>query len=154
MADQTAVETRNGAREAPATEIARSLSDCAHDVVNLAELQTRLLKLDMQESVRQTVAPAGLLAIGLGLLVGSFPLLLMSIAFALVNGAAWPEWAAFLLATVLGLLGGGGLCAGAWWLFRNSVTGLERSRKELTENIQWLKDTLSSSGRMRHRRQC
>jgi uncharacterized membrane protein YqjE len=154
MADQTSVEYRNGSGEAPASQIVRNLGDCAHDVVVLAELQARLAALDLKESAQQTLAPAGLLAIGLGLLAGSFPVLLMTLAYLLINVAEWPEWAGFLLATVIGFLVGGALCAGAYWLFRSSVTGLERSRKELTDNLRWLKEVLSASGRSRHRRQC
>ncbi|NLY00572.1 MAG: phage holin family protein [Rhodopirellula sp.] len=154
MVDQATLEMRNGAHQAPATEILRGLNDCAHDVVTLTELQMRLLKLDLQDSARQTRAPLGLLAVGLCLLLGSFPVLLMTIAYGVVALAGWPQWAGFLTATVVGFLIGGGLSGGAYWLFRHNVTGLQRSRKELVDNIRWLKETLSSGGRSRHRRQC
>jgi hypothetical protein len=154
MAGQTSVEQQNGRYEAPASVFARNFSDCAHDVVNLAELQSRLLLIDLKQSARQTAVPAGLAGAALAILLGSIPVLFMAIAYALVEGAGWPHWAGFLLAGVLGLILGGGLAAGAYALVRRSVTGLERSRKELADNLRWLKDTLSASGRLRHRSQC
>lgn len=154
MADQASLDYRNGKGQKPARRIVRNVGDCAHDVVVLAELQARLAALDLKQSAQQSVAPAGLLAVGLGLLAGSFPVLLMTIAFALIEGAQWPAWAGFLLATGVGFLLGAATCAGAYWMFRSSVTGLDRSRKELSENLRWLKDVLSTSGRARQRSQC
>ncbi len=154
MADQTSVEFRNGKDEVAARRIFRNVSDCAADVVALTELQTRLVMLDLKQSGRQAAAPGGLLLVGIGLLVGAFPVLLMAIAYALINGAGWPEWAGFLFATAVGFVLGGSFCAGAYWLFRNHVATMERSRKELGNNLRWLKDVLSASGRARHFSQC
>ena len=154
MADQASLEDRNGKRQAPASRIVRNMGDFAHDVLVLAELQARLAALDLQQTARQSILPTVLVAVGLGLLAGSFPVLLATIAFALIEGADWPAWAGFLLATVIGLLLGAGVCAAAYGIFRKTATGLERSRKELSDNVRWLKEVLSASGRAQHRRQC
>jgi len=154
MANQTSVETRDGHDESPATAFARSFSDCAHDIVNLSELQARLLALDLKQTARRTAAPAALAAVGLAILLGVVPILLVTIAYVLVEVAGWPHWAGFLLASGVGLIVGGGLAGVAYALFRNSFSALQRSRKELSDNLRWLKDTLSTSGRLRHRSQC
>jgi hypothetical protein len=154
MANQTSVEARDGREEAPAAVFARNFSDCARDIVSLAELQSRLLSLDLKQVVRQAAVPAALAGTALAVLLGSVPIMLMTIAYALVDVAGWSRWAAFLLATVIGLILGSGLAAGAYAIFRNSFNALDRSRKELADNLRWLKEALSVSGRLRHRSQC
>lgn len=154
MAYQTTVEGHNGRDEAPAAVFARNFSDCARDIVSLAELHGQLLSLDIKQTVRQAAAPTVLLVLGLALLMAMLPVLLMAVAYAFIEGLGWPHWAGFLLAAGIGLLVGGGLAAVAYVLYRSSLTGLERTRKELADNLRWLKDSLSTSGRLRHYSQC
>jgi hypothetical protein len=154
MADQTSVEWPSARDEAPATVFARNFGECARDIVNLAELQSQLLAVDVKQSARRMTVPAVLLVLAVVMILGSFPVLLMTIAYALIEGAGWPHWAGFLLATGIGFLVGGVLAASGYMLLRNAIPRLERSRKELADNLRWLKDSLSAGGRLRHRQQC
>jgi hypothetical protein len=153
MAHQTSVNSGNGRAEAPATVIAQNLGDCARDVVELGDLQIRLLQADLKQSMRQAILPAVSCALALAFGMACFPVLLMAIAYLFVELAQWSFAASFFAATGIGLLIAGLLGAVAWWAVRR-ITGLERSKKELTENVRWLKEALSTSGRVRHRTQC
>lgn len=153
MDGQATVTISNGKAGAPATVIVRNLGDCARDVVELAELQARLLSLDLKQSVKRAVPPVILAVAALIFLLASFPVALAAVGYALVELADWSYTAAFFAAAGIGLLLAVAMALAAWVLVRR-ITGFERSRAELAANLVWLKDVLSNSGRVRHRATC
>ncbi len=153
MAGQTPVEPKNGSPEGPAKVFARSVSQYIRDIITLSELQSRLLVIDLKQAARRATGVAVLLVVACGLLAGSFPVLLMAIAYAFVEGKGWPLWAGFLTATVIGVVLSACFGAGGAMLLRGRLAGFERSRRELARNLRWLKESLSADGRMRHRDQ-
>jgi len=150
MVDQAAVSEHDGKAEAPAATMMRNLGDCARDVIDLAELQARLLALDLKQSARRTAMMVGVGLVAVAFLLAGFPLLLTSIAILLAEAGGLSYWAAFFIATGIGFLAAAILGAVAWAIFRH-IRWLERSRSELVQNLRWLKDLLSASGRSRHR---
>lgn len=141
MVDQATVKAEHNGRGKPAG-VGRSVSGLAHDVIELAELQAQLLALDLRDSGSRAAPPVALLVSAVLLALGSMPVLLLGIGWLLVRQAGWTEGAAFLS------VGGGAvlLAAATAWIgsrrLQSAITILTRSTQELSENIQWLKQTL------------
>lgn len=151
MVDQTTMT--NGRNAAPAAAMTRNMSDLVGDIASLVELQARLLVLDAKESVQRTVTPVVLAAIGGAVLMGSIPVLFLAIAAGLVIlglGLAAALFVSFLIGAVIGVIA----LAIAWYLLRSSVITFQRSRNELAQNVQWIKDTLKQSGRASQSAEC
>jgi len=93
------------------------------------------------------VWPVVLAGVGVSCVFSCFPILLVALAYLFVEaGGMYRGWA-FLLSGVLGLVLGGAILVPAWLLLRGSFRSLQRTRKELSENIRWVKQVLQRSGR-------
>jgi len=136
----------NGHESAPAKGMTRNVSELASDVASLAELQTRLLVVDAKESVRRLIPPVVLGALGLALLLGSIPVLLMGVAQLLVYAGLGPAASLFIAFAIGALIAGLSLLA-AWLLLRDSFSTFERSREEFQKNLAWIKDALKQGDR-------
>jgi Putative Actinobacterial Holin-X, holin superfamily III len=145
MLDQT---TMNGRRVdgSPAAGFGRNLAGLMHDLVCLGELQCQLFALDVRESVSRSVVPIGLIIAALLLALGTVPVVLAGIGWALVNLADLSPGAAFLIVSLISLV----LVAGAlWWSLRrirSALASFHRSRQELQDNVRWIKDALKFQG--------
>lgn len=142
MADQTPLNDRNGRPEPPAAAIRRNVSDFAHDVSALADLQWKLLAVDLRTS-RERLLPALFLAAASALLfLAALPVLLLG------GGRLLAEWtdlslgAAYLLTAAGTLVVAAILGAIAYARFKGSLDLLQRSRAELQSNFQWIKSAL------------
>lgn len=142
MVDQATVNVGHNGRGKP-VGVGRSVSGLAHDVIALAELQVQLLAVDLRDSRARAVLPVALLVSGVLLALGAMPVLLLGIGWLLVRQAGWTEGAAFLT------VGGGAilLAAAIAWIgsrkLQSAIEVLARSCGELSENVQWLKQTLN-----------
>jgi hypothetical protein len=113
-----------------------------HDVICLAELQGQLLASDLQEGKSRAILPAMLLVAAPLLLLGTLPVLLIGIAWLLHSAAGWSEavslltvaGAAIVIAAVAGWIG--------WKRLSSAMSVMTRSRKELRENVRWIKGAL------------
>jgi hypothetical protein len=121
----------------------RNLGQLGNDVVTLAELQVELLQVDMREWLRACTIPVILLAAGALLGLASFPVLLLSLAYALGQVTEWSMAVRLLVASGAGLLVAGICAVVAIQLLRRDVKILSRSTAELRRNVRWLKEVLS-----------
>jgi uncharacterized membrane protein YqjE len=142
MVDQaTTMNVNHNGRGKPAG-VGRSVSGLAHDVITLAELQAQLLAVDLRDSRSRAALPVALLISGVLLALGTVPVLLLGIGWLLVMHAGWTEGTAFLTVGGSAIV----LAAAITWIgsqrLRSAITVLTRSCQELSENIQWLKQTL------------
>ena len=127
-------ETRSGLRS--------SLAGLAHDALTLAELQVRLLTVDLRDARRTTgSALAGLLAGGV-LALGAVPLLLLGAAHALIQFLAWPTAAAYAAVGAVAAAFAASLIWFGWKAVVHALTTVKRSRSEFTETLRWLKSSL------------
>lgn len=145
------MSTTNGRRihEEPAS-MRRNIGELGSDLIGLAELQLQLLGLDSKEAMQKAIVPVALIALAVGMLVGAFPLALIALAW----------WLA--MATELTQAAAGGIVAGAAAVvasililaavkgLKKSTVILDRSRYELRNNIQWIKQMLSSKKEQTH----
>ena len=101
MLDQT---TMNGRRsKSPAKRMGRSMAGLLHDLITLAELQTQLVAVDLKEGTGRSIVPIVLIVGAVLLTLGTMPVILLGIGWALVNLAGFSEGAAFLLVSRRGV---------------------------------------------------
>jgi len=117
------------------------------DGVELAELQLQMFAADGRECARKSTSPLVMVAAGVVVGVSGLPLLLVGLAYALVELAGFPVWLAMLSGAISGFVIGGALViVGARWL-RPQLAIWERSTGELKRNLEWLKETTGSDPR-------
>jgi uncharacterized membrane protein YqjE len=139
----------NGRQRKQMPDVAGSVSGLTHDVIELAELQTRLLKLDLQKSTQKTRTCLILAVIGACLLLASLPVALVALAALLVEQFEWSQSAALGVATLVGLVLAGIFAGAAYGIARSGLFAIDRSRDEFNRNIAWIKSTLKDQGRYR-----
>jgi len=127
------------------TAAVKHLGNLGHDITSLAELQLKLLAADAREAGRRAALPLGLLVGAAAVALGCVPVLLFALAAALQQaGLSGPV--ALALSALVGLAVAGVLGWFGWSLIGSSFVSLERSREELTRNLQWIKSALASRG--------
>jgi len=125
--------------------VARNARALAGDVLELVELQTDLLKVDAADWTKRLILPLVLIAAAVGLGIGCIPILLSSLAEALVAWLHINQALALLIAGAVGLVLTA-ICGLTGWLrLRGSFMVFSRSREELQRNIRWLRRVLTSS---------
>lgn len=150
MVDQANVRDRTNGRRAAEEEstlrrtgnAVQMAANLLHNVVCLAQLQLRLMAVDLKQVGARLTAPIAALGIGLLLAVGSIPVALIGIAFLLTDLAHLSRvaavWITFGVAIVIGLALVG--CS-VWW-FRRLPHVFDSSRDELAQNVERVKEML------------
>jgi len=139
------MSTGNGTTNARPITVARNARALAGDVVELVELQTDLLKVDAKDWTKRLILPIVLICAAIGVGIGCIPILLGSLAEALVVWLNIGRSLALLIAGAVGLLVTA-ICGAIGWLrLRGSFSVFSRSREELQRNIRWLRRVLTSS---------
>jgi uncharacterized membrane protein YqjE len=126
--------------------VAASVSDLTHDVIELSELQVQLLTLDAKHSMEKARACLIMGVIGVAMLLGTIPVALLTIAALLVEQLGWSYAAGAGVATLIGLIVTGVVVGVAYNYVKNGLVSFDRSRDELRRNIAWLKTTLRTRG--------
>jgi uncharacterized membrane protein YqjE len=126
--------------------VAASVSDLTHDVIELSELQVQLLTLDVKQSVEKARACLVLAVVGACMLLGTIPVALLAFAALLVQGLGWSIAASTAVATFVGLLIAGVVFGVAYSYIKKGLVSFDRSREELRRNVAWLKTTLRTRG--------
>ena len=142
MVDQAQVNSANGRAESSPRAMARSAAELMHDVLTLAELQSKLLVVDCQTGLRKLIAPAACLGVGVVLALCCVPLALTTIALAITESTTLTASQSFGIVLAGALLVALILLGGAILYLRNSWTLLDRSLTELKYNLQWSKEML------------
>ena len=130
-----------------ATAVVGNAADVVSDVAELAELQGKLLAVDIKAASRRTLISLGLLAVGLCVLLGIVPVLLFAVA-ELFEARADLSPAVALLASA-GC--GAAFCIASFvvaaLLLWSGIAELETSLHELKRNLRWIKRSLRTAGR-------
>jgi Putative Actinobacterial Holin-X, holin superfamily III len=138
MVHQAEVNT-NGKAKAAERNVAASFTDLAHNAIELAELQAKLLKLDAQAASRNGGMSFAMLIVGVVLLLGCMPVALVALGEVFIAQWDWTRAAAYGAAAAIGIVLSAGAVAMAWYRLRAALAALERSRCELARNIAWIK---------------
>lgn len=152
MANQTSVAGssvagHNGA-EAPARAISRNVSDFAHDISTLADLQWQLASVDLKQALRKLTLPAILLVAAIGLILGAIPVMFLGVGYLLVEYTELSVGWACLVAALGGLIVAGLFAAIGYVRLTHSFDVLHRSREELARNFNWIKSVLQHPRRV------
>ncbi len=147
MVDQAPLKSTNGRSESPPRAVARSAAEFVHDVLTLGELQGKLFIVDVETGLQKLIWPAVGLAVGAVMALCCVPLGLATIALAI------DETTRLTLAQSFGVVLGGAalfavlLVTAAVMYLRHGWNMFDRSRTELSRNLQWSKDMLRRWGR-------
>lgn len=125
-----------------ARAVARNVGHVVNDVVELSELQMKLLSSDLKSVVRRAILPLVGVVTGICLALGTVPVLLTGLARVLETQSDLAFTSALLLtgagALILAVIG----VALAGWFLRQSLRELDRSRAEFVQNLAWVKQSL------------
>jgi uncharacterized membrane protein YciS (DUF1049 family) len=141
MVHQAEVNT-NGHAKPREPNVAASFTGLAHDAIELAELQARLLKLDAQAAARNSGIGAALVVVGVCLLLGCVPVALLAFGEWFVVQFDWSRGTAYAAAAAIGLALSAVAATAAWMRVRTALASLQRSRDELNRNLAWIKANL------------
>jgi hypothetical protein len=142
--DHQAIVIDHPPRDSSALALTQSLASVAKDLVMIAELQMRLLAVDLR-AMRQEALP-GLVTwvIACGLFVAVLPTALIGTGFWLAD-VAQVSTAVGLLSVAFGaVLLVIGFCLAAWRHLKRQQNGFQRSRKELRASLAAMRQVLSS----------
>jgi len=155
MADQAAVsggKTGSGTNGSPEGRVVGGLADFGNDVATLAELQGKLALIDFKECLAKALIPLALVAVGLIVLLGAVPVVLLGAAALLAAALKIGSGQAMLLT------GGGVLVLTATVVIVAALklgpafSSFNRSREELSRNLAWIRTVVLYSGRSVPRR--
>lgn len=121
-----------------------NVTQLIHRVVDLAELQVELLKVDARDGLRSLAAPVLLVVLGVVMGFGGIFVLLLALAQFLAE-TGLSEGVAHFVAGVVGLLLAAGAVVLGWRLMQRAAATFDRTKAELQRNITWLKRTLKHS---------
>lgn len=136
---------QNGSVKSPAKVVARNMAEVAHDAIKLAELQVALLKMELRDFLRAAATPVVLLLFSFLLILGCIPVVLLGLAYMLVDFAGLSPALATCSVGAIGVVGAG--LAAVWGAqkLRAVALALERSRGEFQRNLDWVKHILKFS---------
>jgi hypothetical protein len=144
------VSTSNGRPKKSWGMLRRDVTDLLHDVATIGELQAKLTLCDVRASASRARVPLLVCLAAAAVLAGAVPIVLVAGAESLVQYAAWTRPPAYLVvsatAGVVGLLA----LTLAGRALRRSTEPLERSQRELAENVQWIRRALRAHGQVEH----
>jgi hypothetical protein len=131
-------------RAAPAAQ--NTTRRCLRDAVALAELQWRLLELDLKEGLRTARAALAVLLAGTVLALACIPVGLLGTAALLAERTPLAIWQAILVVFAGAILVALGCMYGGWRGMLRQRDCLNRSRMEWRQNVTWVKDVLQHPG--------
>jgi hypothetical protein len=136
----------NGRTELPPQVVARNSASFLADVTTLAELQGKLLIVDLQEGINKLIGSVALLIGGGAIALGCVPIALAALAVVLAETTRLSLAASFGVALLVGLLLAAALTIPALIALKKGLWMFERSRTEWRRNMQWLRDTMKRMG--------
>jgi len=117
------------------------LGELAHKGSQLARKEVELAKAEVRQDLRAEIKMAGGLGVAGACALLTLQLLLVAVAFALMESGALPGWAASLvLAAVVLAIGTG---AGLWGWAKRVRRPLEVTRSSLEKNVRWVKERVA-----------
>lgn len=126
------------------------VSQFLSDAVELSELQARLVASDLRRSLELTVRPLLAACLGIVVLLGATPVVLLALAQLMADTFGWETTDTQFAVAGLAVLVGGALSAAAAIMFRQCAKPLVRSLRECSENLSCLKKMLGGTTE-RHR---
>jgi hypothetical protein len=137
----------NGRHRTTTPNVAASVSELTSNVIELTELQSQLLMLDLQKSTQKAKACVIMAVVAACLLLASIPVALIALGYLLHEQLQWSVAGSMGIAALVGFVLCGVVGGIAYTYVKQGLVTLERSRDELRRNIAWIKTTLRTQGR-------
>lgn len=151
MVDQTQItakdEMGSSGRELPPRAVARSTAELLHDMATLAELQGKLVLIDMQEGTARLLVEMMMIAIGAAIGLGCVPIALAMLALIIAANTTLSLPVSFAIALATGLVLACILAIPACLAVKRNIHVFDRSLAEWRRNRQWFKETLRRVGK-------
>jgi hypothetical protein len=129
----------------PFVGVLQRLANVSSDILEVGELQGRLVKEDAKLASQRGFAPLIALALGSGCLFASLPLIGIGLAGLLSEKFEWPAWQGQVIVggamTAIAIV----LLTLAFALGKQAVASFSRSTEELAKNIQWIKQLIRAN---------
>jgi hypothetical protein len=132
----------NRTTELPPRAVARNTAEFLHDLTTLAELQGKLLVVDLREGISNLVTSVVLLCAGAAIALGTIPIALAALAITLDEFTNLTPAACFGIALLVGVVLAALLAVPAIYAIRKGVWMFDRSQTEWRRNVQWAKDAM------------
>jgi hypothetical protein len=102
MVDQTQVTPTTERTELPPRAVARGTAEFLHDVTTLAELQGKLVALDLRQGLAKLITPFAALLAGIAVGLGCVPIALAALALTLKETTSLTYAASFGISLLVG----------------------------------------------------
>jgi hypothetical protein len=139
--------------EAAAGQMMSGVAGFGENMLNLAELQTRMAALELRQNVDAVKTAGAVLVVAALIALASFPVVLAGVAELFVAELGWRRGYALLTVglTTIGIATFGAVTAVVW--LRRQKFGFPLSAEEFSRNLNWMHTVLRLSGRApAHRR--
>ena len=139
------MNSRNSDRPGPVAGFAGQAVEVTGNVLELAELQAKLARLDARDALRRVVGPLGMLVFAACMAIASLPVVFLGIAGGIAEAADIQPWIADL---IVGLVGAVVAVGVAWAALRTMATALDsfkRTTDEFAKNVAWVKSIFRKS---------
>lgn len=147
MVDQAQIKPTNGRSELPPRAVARSTAEFLSDVATLAELQGKLVIVDLRDGISKLVVSVVLVSIGTAIALGSVPIALAALALTLQATTTISLSASFGIALLVGLVLAAALAIPAAITIKKGAWMFDRSQYEWRRNTLWAKDAMKKLGK-------
>lgn len=114
-----------------------------HHLIELGELQVRLLRTDLKEAIQATKLGSILMVLSVAFLIAVIPLLLLSLTLGIEELFDLSRGVSLLITSGVATLVGIGLLWGGWNIVIKGTGKMARSRAEFKKNLRWLKQLAS-----------
>ncbi len=152
MADQKAVSEAAGKNGATMGSVGEGVTDFVGDLVELAELQFRLLQRDAREGLDRAAPSLAALGLGASAIVSGMALALFGLAEELTALGILSRPSAFVTVGFAAVLIGAMALRFSLSRIASSTQAFRRTTEELVRNLAWVRTVLAQSGRARSRR--
>jgi Putative Actinobacterial Holin-X, holin superfamily III len=140
------ISSDNGNTPCPG-DMVTNVAEFGENLLNLAELQARLVALELKQDVQTVKINAPVILGGAVLGIAGLPIVLAGIAELLVSELGMRRGFALLGVAVVVLAIAGASIAFAAIRLRRSVVGFPLTTEEFTRNLNWVRTILRHSGR-------
>jgi hypothetical protein len=140
------------ASEPGATAVVSGIAGFGENLLNLAELQTRLAAIELRQHVQAMKGYAGAFMCGGILSLASVVMALIGVAELCVSELGIKRGVAYLAVAAGGILLAAGCAAVGIATLRQKPVSFPLSSEELARNLQWIRTVVRQSGRGPQRR--
>jgi len=141
-----------GSNGSPEGRLVGGIAEFGNDIATLAELQAKLAMADLNESLQRATVATVVTVLGLAVMLGSVPVLLLGIAQLIAAPLKISLGWSIVLTGGVALIGAATVVALAASRIGPSFSSFRRTREELSRNLLWIRTVLLHSGRSLPRR--